>query len=328
MKFRLSAFPALVLLLLLLLGGCAPKIKIFAAPSTEPLKEFVVEGEGEGKLALIHLTGFIMDQPRQGVLRATPSPVQELVSALQLAEADPEVGAVVLAIDSPGGTTTASDIIYHELMGFKERSGKKVVAVLFDVAASGGYYAALPADWIVAHPTTVTGSVGVIFMRPKLHGLFDKIGVDVEVTKSGEDKDMGSPFRPTTAEEAALFQGIIDDYAARFQSLVQKHRKLSPEAMATVRTARVFTANQAKAVGLVDQIGYVQDGFAKARELAGLDKDAKVIAYRRDLYPNDNPYNSMTAAEPGKLDLLGVDAGYLLPPKAGFYYVWPQGVTR
>ncbi|MDD3311384.1 signal peptide peptidase SppA [Pseudodesulfovibrio sp.] len=325
MKFRF--IPALALLLFLL-PGCAPKIKLFAAPSTEPLKEFVIEGQGGGKLALVHLNGFLMDQPRQGVLRAAPSPVQELVSALQLAEADDEVKAVVLAINSPGGTTTASDILYHEISAFKERTGKKVVVCMFDVAASGGYYAALPADWIVAHPTTITGSVGVIFMRPKLVGLFDKIGVDVEVTKSGADKDMGSPFRPTTPGEAALFQGIIDDYAERFQALVMRHRKLTPEAMAEVRTARVFTANRAKAVGLVDQIGYVQDAFAKARELAGLPADGKVVTYRRDTYPNDNPYNTLTAAEPGRLDLLGVDAGYILPPKAGFYYVWPQGVTR
>jgi len=325
MKFRFIPVLALVLFLL---PGCAPKIKLFAAPSTEPLKEFVIEGEGEGKLALVHLNGFIMDQPRQGVLRAAPSPVQELVSALKLAESDDEVKALVLAVNSPGGTTTASDILYHEISAFKERTGKKVVVCMFDVAASGGYYAALPADWIVAHPTTITGSVGVIFMRPKLVGLFDKVGVGVEVTKSGADKDMGSPFRPTTPEEAALFQNIIDDYAGRFQALVMQHRKLSPEAMAEVRTARVFTANRAKAVGLIDQIGYIQDAFAKARELAGLPADSKVVAYRRDTYPNDNPYNTMTAAEPGKFDLFGVDAGYILPPKAGFYYVWPQGVTR
>ncbi len=319
---------AVLMLLSLVLPGCAPKLKIFAAPSTEPLKEFVIEGDGDGKLALIHLTGFLMDQPRKGILRSSPSQVQEMVSALRLAEKDEEVKSVVIAIDSPGGTTTASDILYHEISDFKTRSGKKVVVAMFDVAASGGYYAALPADWILAHPTTITGSVGVIFMRPKLHGLFDKIGVDVEISKSGQDKDMGSPFRPTTPEEVALFQSIIDDYAYRFQTLVAKHRNLTPANLALVKTARVFTANQAKSVGLIDQIGYVQDAFAKARQLSGLPVDSKVITYRRDTYPNDNPYNTMTSADPTKLNLLGVDAGYLAPPKAGFYYAWPQGVTN
>ncbi|WP_419786877.1 signal peptide peptidase SppA [Pseudodesulfovibrio sp.] len=325
MKFK---FIPVLALLLFLLPGCAPKIKLLAAPNTDPLKEFVVEGAGEGKVALIYLNGFLADQARPGLLRPSPSPVQEFVSALQLAEADEDVKAVVLAINSPGGTTTASDILYHEIVDFKKRTGKKVVVSMFDVAASGGYYAALPADWIMAHPTTITGSVGVIFLRPKLTGLFGKIGVDVEVTKSGRDKDMGSPFRATTPEEQTLFQNIIDDYAERFQTLVRQHRKLSPEAMATVKTARVFTANQAIKIGLVDQIGYIQDAFAKARQLAGLPADSMIVAYRRDTYPNDNPYNTMTSAEPGKFNLMGVDASFIMPPKAGFYYVWPQGVTQ
>jgi len=314
--------------LLLTLPGCAPKIKIFASQATEPLKEFVVDGQGAGKVALIHLRGFLSSQPKMGVLRARPSQVQELVNALRMAEADDAVRAVVIGIDSPGGTTTASDILYHEILDFKQRTGKKVVAAMFDVAASGGYYAALPADWILAHPTTITGSVGVIFLRPKLNGLMDKVGVGVEVSKSGRDKDMGSPFRPTTPEEEALFQGIIDDFAARFHTLVAKHRSLSPSRMETVKTARVFTATQAKQIGLIDQVGYVQDAFAKARALAGLPADATVVTYRRDTYPNDNPYNTLDSADPAKLNMLGVDASSIMPPKAGFYYVWPQGLSQ
>ncbi|MBG0790652.1 MAG: signal peptide peptidase SppA [Desulfovibrionaceae bacterium] len=325
MPFR---FVPALLALLLMLPGCAPKIKIFASQATEPLKEFVVDGKGEGKVALVHLRGFLTSQPRTGMLRARPSQVQELVNALRIAENDDKVAAVVVAIDSPGGTTTASDILYHELMGFKKRTGKKVVAAMFDVAASGGYYAALPADWIVAHPTTITGSVGVIFLRPKLGGLMDKVGVDVEVSKSGRDKDMGSPFRATTPEEKALFQAVIDDFAARFHTLVAKHRSISPTGMETVKTARVFTANQALDIGLIDQVGYVQDAFAKARALAGLPGDARVVTYRRDTYPNDNPYNTLDTADPAKLSLLGVDASFIMPPKAGFYYVWPQGLTE
>lgn len=325
MKLRLLA---LVALMLLTLPGCAPKLKLFAAPSTEPLQEFVIEGTGDGKIALIHLTGFLTTQPKQGVLRAKPSPVQELVSALRLAEMDEEVRGVVLAVDSPGGTTTASDVIYHELMAFKQRSGKKVVVTMMDVAASGGYYVALAGDWIMAHPTTVTGSVGVIFLRPKLHGLMDKIGVDVEVSKSGRDKDMGSPFRPTSPEEQELFQSIIDDFANRFHGLVAKRRTLTGEQMAVVKTARVFTASQARSVGLIDEVGYIQGTFAKARQLAGMGSDAKVVTYRRDTYPNDNPYNTMSITQAEKLNLLGVDASLIMPPKAGFYYVWPQGLAE
>nr|WP_321513513.1 signal peptide peptidase SppA [uncultured Pseudodesulfovibrio sp.] len=325
MKFRLIS---VLMMILMTLPACAPKIKIFASPATDPLKEFVVEGEGAGKIALIHLRGFLSSQPKQGMLAAKPSQVQELVSALKLAEMDDEVKGVVLAIDSPGGTTTGSDVLYHEIMGFKTRTGKKVVVAMFDVAASGGYYAALPADWIMAHPTTITGSVGVVFMRPKLVDLMDKVGVDVEISKSGRDKDMGSPFRPTTQEEAALFQAIIDDFAARFHMLVAKHRKLSDADMKTVKTARVFTANQAKKIGLIDEVGYIQDAFAKARSLSGLPTDCQVVSYRRDTYPNDNPYNTLDSVDPARMNLLGVDASFIMPPKAGFYYVWPQGLTQ
>ncbi|BCS88483.1 signal peptide peptidase SppA [Pseudodesulfovibrio sediminis] len=321
--------PFLILsLVLLVLPGCAPKIKMFGSTTTDPLKEYVVEGEGEGKIALIQLRGFLASQPKQGMFRSTASQVQEVVSTLKLAEEDDAVKGVVIAIDSPGGTTTASDILYHEILDFKERTDKPVVVAMFDVAASGGYYAALPADWILAHPTTITGSVGVIFMRPKVHALLDKVGVGVEVSKSGEDKDMGSPFKPATPEEAALFQAIIDDMANRFYTLVQKHRVLADDQMAVVKTARVFTASQAKEIGLIDQIGYVQDAFAKARSLSGLPADSKVIVYRRDRYPNDNPYNTMDMANPPSPSLLGVDAGFIMPPKAGFYYAWPQGLTQ
>lgn len=325
MHFRLLF---ILCLSLFLFTGCAPKVKIFGSQATDPLEEVVVEGKKGDKLALVYLKGFLASQPKQGTFRSTPSQVQELVSALQLAEADEDVKGVVVAIDSPGGTTTASDVLYHEIMNFKQRSGKKVIVTMFDVAASGGYYAALPADWIVAHPTTITGSVGVIFLRPKLHSLFDKIGVDVEVSKSGRDKDMGSPFRPTTDEEIELFDGIIADMAGRFHALVAQHRSIDAEAMETVKTARVFTAKQALDIGLVDQIGYIQDAFAKARELCGMDEESMVVTYRRDIYPNDNPYNTMSAAGSGKLDLLGVDASFVMPPKAGFYYVWPQGLTQ
>jgi protease-4 len=321
-------FISALLLALFLLPGCAPKIKIFASPATEPLKEYVVDGEGPGKIALIHLRGFLSTEPAQGMLRSQPSAVQEMVNDLKLAEADEEVGAVVVAIDSPGGTTTASDVIYHELTDFRKRTGKPVVVAMFDVAASGGYYAALPADWIMAHPTTITGSVGVVFMRPKLNGLMDKVGVGMEVTKSGRDKDMGSPFRPTTDEEKALFQSLIDEMASRFYNLVQTHRHLTPANLETVKTARVFTAKQALSIGLVDQIGYIQDAFAKARSLAGLAPDSTVVTYRRDLYPDDNPYNTMDAAEPFKPTLLGLDASFIMPPRAGLCYVWEGGITR
>lgn len=314
----------LILTLALLLPGCAPQVKLFT-DATDPLKESVLEGDGEGKVAYITLTGIVSDSPRRGLLRTRPSMVQETVSRLRLAEKDEAVKAVVLAIDSPGGSATASDILYHEISEFKKRSGKKIVSVMMDVAASGGYYVALPSDRILAHPTTITGSVGAVFYQPRVHGLMEKIGVQVEVAKSGRNKDMGSPFRPATDEDRAITTSIINKLAGRFLMLVQQHRTLTDEALTEVSTARVFTGPDAKKLGLVDQIGYLSDGFKAAKELAGLADDAQVVVYRRESYPNDNPYNTQASAKPYSLSLIGIDAQWLLPPSTGFHYLWLPG---
>ena len=235
---------------------------------------------------------------------------------------------MLLKVNSPGGTVTASDILYHEISGYKERTGVKVVVSMMDVAASGGYYLSLPADWIMAHPTTITGSVGVIFMRPGVSGFMEKFGLAMNINKSGAQKDMGSPFRPPTAEDDAIFQELTDQMAARFYTLVEKHRKPSLEQMDRIKTARVFMAAEARDMGLVDDIGYLKDALAKARSLAGLKADAKVITYRRYESEDDNIYNPAMSSDPqgvpdGNLSTLT----RLLPiPEAGFYYIWPAAV--
>ncbi len=205
---------SLMVLLPILAAGCLnPKIKLFT-DETDPLQEFTLEGTGAEKVLVVPVEGFLSDQSRGGVLRRHPGAVQALVSQIRKAKKDKKIRAVVLKVNSPGGTVTASDILHHELVRYKTENGVTIVAVMMDVAASGGYYIALPADHIVAHPTSLTGSVGVIFAAPRLSGLMDKVGVDVHVVKSGRNKDMGSPFRETTPEENALFQDIIGNWPA------------------------------------------------------------------------------------------------------------------
>lgn len=319
---RSAPLVVLVLAAVLSLAACAPKFKLFS-DATDPLREYVLEGEdGANKIALLPVRGIISDEPSQGVLSSKPSMVQEIVSQLKLVERDKAVKAVVLQIDSPGGGTTASDILYHEITAFKERTKIKVVAAMLDLAASGGYYVALPADRIVAHPTTVTGSVGAIFFQPKVHGLLDKIGVDVEVSKSGPDKDMGSPFRPSTPEERARLQKLIQVMGDRFLSLVVENRHLTPEVAAQVGRAAVYTAPEALQLGLVDEIGYLPQALDAAKKLAGLPADAEVVAYRRTEYPDDTIYNTQTQAEPVRASLVSIQGPWSLPPKAGFYYLW------
>ena len=186
----------------------------------------------------------------------------------------------------------------------------------------------LPADWIMAHPTTVTGSIGVIFMRPGVDGFMEKYGFAMNVSKSGAQKDMGSPFRAPTEKDDAIFQELTDQMAARFYSLVQKHRKPTPQQMELIKTARIFMADEARKIGLVDEIGYLKDAVAKAKSLAGLKADAKVITYRRFESEDDNIYNPAMSS-----DLQGVPDGnlptltrFLAIPQAGFYYMWPAAV--
>jgi protease-4 len=181
---------ALLIMLISITGCTAPKIRLFPSQA-DPLKEFTLEGESAPKILVVPIRGIISDSPREGFVRTRPSLVQEVVSQLRRAEKDEKIKAVILKIDSPGGSVTASDILFSEIEGFKKRTGAKVVVALMGVGASGAYYISLPADHILAHPTTITGSIGVIFARPKVTGLMEKIGVAVEVNKSGADKDMG-----------------------------------------------------------------------------------------------------------------------------------------
>jgi protease IV len=309
--------------------GCSgARLKIFP-DAADPLKEFSLSGQASDKVLLIPVKGVISDTARERIFRTEPSMVQEVVSQLRLAEKDKRIRAVVLKIDSPGGSVTATDLLYHELAAYRKRSGVKLVAVMMNLATSGGYYIALPADRIIAHPTTVTGSIGVLFLRPDVTGLMEKLGLGVTVSKSGRNKDMGSPFRKATEEEEEILQELIDAMGKRFVDRVARHRKLDPAALSAVGTARVYLAEDARRLGLVDDIGYIADAVKTAKTLAGLPEDARVVVYRRTENPNDNLYNT-TSAHYGPLDLSVIDLG--LPASlahfgAGFYYLWPTVVS-
>jgi protease IV len=317
-------FVAFLALGFLLCSGCIkPRITLFP-DGTEPLKEFTLQGSGKEKILIIPINGFIADSHKDLSFYRKSSMVQEIVSQLKRAEKDKDVKAVVLKIDSQGGTVTASDMLYHEISKYRERTGANVVAVMMGVAASGGYYIALPADLIFAHPTSITGSIGVVFLRPNVTGLIGKIGLEMGVDKSGKNKDMGSPFRKPTEDEQQIVQNLIDDLAGRFITLVVSHRKLNDEAKANISTARIYTANDALRLGLVDQIGYLDDAIKKTTTMAGLPEDAKVVVYRRTEYPDDNVYNTFSG-KPTAPEISLIDPGLvesILPLRSGFYYLW------
>jgi protease-4 len=319
---------ALATTLLSLTGCTAPKIRLFPSQA-DPLREFTLEGKADQKILVIPVRGVISDDPREGLVRTRPSLVQEVVSQLRLADKDKKVKAVILKIDSPGGSVTASDILFNEVLTFKERTGAIVVVAMMGVAASGGYYISLPADYIFAHPTTLTGSVGVIFLRPKVIGLMEKIGLGVEVNKSGLYKDMGMPYRKATAEEKKKLQAMTDRLGIRFVDLAAKYRNLDPAVTAEIATAQMYLANEALELGMVDEIGYLSQAIAKAKQLAKLPDNARVVVYRRTEYPDDNIYNTSTRYGGGDFSVISVDLlpDALTPFRTGFYYIWPAAMT-
>lgn len=330
MEKRCTLFIVSMLTLLFLVTGCGGlKINIGTESRKEPLKEFTLEGKEKGKVLIVPIRGFLSDSPRKGFLRERASIVEEVVSQLRMAEKDEEIKAVLLEINSPGGSTTASDILYHEIVAFKERTKTKIVAALMDVATSGGYYIALPADRVVAHPTTITGSVGVIFVVPKVNGLMNKLGLAVEVNKSGSEKDIGSPFRPSTPEEQRILQELTDNLGKRFLSLVAKHRPIDSKDLMNVSTARIYLAQEAMQLKLIDNMGYLNDALSEAKVLAGLSKEAKVVVYRRSEYPNDNIYNTSGARYgEASLSLIDLNLPDIIPDlNPGFYYLWAPGAS-
>ncbi|MCX5844465.1 MAG: signal peptide peptidase SppA [Deltaproteobacteria bacterium] len=318
-----SRYLTIIILLISLTACSGPQVRLFRE-APEPLREFTLEGVGKDKILLIPVTGLISDMPKKGVLRTSPSLVEQVVLQLNKAEKDKQIKAVLLKINSPGGTITASDLLYHEIMSFKEKTGAKIIISMMDIAASGAYYMSLPADKIMAHPTSVTGSVGVIFLQPRVTGLMDKLGLGVDVKKFGKNKDMGSPFRESSEEEQKLLQKAVNDFGERFIRLVQKHRNLDQRALTDVATGRIFLADDALKLGLVDNIGYLSDAVKESKKLANVSDDARVIVYRRAEFPEDNYYNvAGVASEDVSVSVISMD---LLEPfslKTGFYYLWP-----
>ena len=309
----------------LVLAGCSV-ISIDLTPRIRPLQEQTVEGQGDAKILLMDLSGFIDEEGASpGVaIGAQPPRVPTLVrirEELKKAAEDDRVRALVLRINSPGGTVTASDIIYREIEGFKANKKVPVVAVMMDVAASGGYYVALGADTIIAHPTTVTGSIGVIMITVNAQGLLEKIGVSASAIKSGPRKDMGSPFRQLADEERAIFQSVIDELQNRFVAKVAERRKLPIAKARQIADGRIYTAEQAAQNGLIDQIGYVDDAIRAAKRAAGVDQ-AQVIVYHRPREYRATYYARAEASAP-RLDTALTQFAVLLGGAGPrFLYLW------
>lgn len=251
------------------------------------LKEIWSYGSGDTKVIRIPLQGMIFLGGDNGLFSSIANSSVIALKSIRRATHDPDVRAIILEIDSGGGGITASDIIYKALLDFKAAAKKrKVIAVFGDTAASGAYYIAVASDHIVAHPTTITGSIGVLMQTLNVRGLGEKIGVKDVTIKSGKNKDILNPFGELTEEQKAMLQGVVDEFYERFISLVVDGRNLSEEAVRELADGRIFTASSALKLGLIDQIGYWEDALIEAARLLGVD-DIKVYRYQEEFSFSD-----------------------------------------
>ncbi len=201
----------------------------------------------------------------------------EVIRQIRKYGQDGSIPAVVMDIDSPGGAAPPpSQEIYEEINKIREK-GKKVVASLGTVGASGGYYVACAADTIIANPATLTGSIGVIFQFPVAEELLKKIGIKYEVIKSGENKDMGSWARSLTEKQRKSLQSVVDDTYEQFVEAVSAGRNMEKEKVKAIADGSIFTGRQAKELGLVDQLGNLQDAIKIAGEMVGIEEYPKTV---------------------------------------------------
>jgi protease IV len=312
-----------VVLAVFLLAGCSV-LSVDLRPRIRPLEEHTVAGQGTAKLLLLDLSGVLADdQPGLSLTQEPPhvpllARVQE---ELRKAQQDAHVKALIVRINSPGGTITASDTLYREIAEFKRRRQLPVIAAIMDVGASGGYYAALAADTIVAHPTAITGSIGVVMLTVNAQGLLEKIGVAPLAITSGAMKDAGSPFRALRAEERAVFQGVIDAMYERFVTRIVQSRKLPEARVRGFADGRIYTAEQALALGLVDHVAYLDEVVEMAKKAAGVEA-ARVIMYHRPEEYRASLYAGVTPTLSSAVTALAQVTGMLVGAGPRFMYLW------
>jgi len=274
-----------IIALLLLLGVIGATLALWGLP----------EGLGRKRVALVEVRGAVLD----------PDPV---VAQLRKYARDRSVAAIVLRIESPGGSVAAAQEIHRAVLQARD-AGKRVVASMGNLAASGGYYIAVAADTIVANPGTITGSIGVIAKFPNVEELLDKLGLKVEVVKSGRYKDIGSPLRRMKEEERRLLREVLEDAYEQFLEAVAIGRGLPDGRIRPYADGRIFTGRQALSLGFVDVLGGYQDAIDLAGRMAGIGPSPPTVGGRRR----------------GLIErLLGIVADRIdpLPVGAGLYYLF------
>ena len=253
----------------------------FAEDQYPDLTERWSYGDGDVKVVRIALQGVIMRESTSGLFAQPRDKIGDILQQIRAASNDDDVEAILMEVDSPGGGITPSDEMYAALMGFKaSREGRKVVVHMRDMAASGGYYVAAAGDWLIAEPTTVVGSIGVIMQAMNWKTLTEKIGLSATTIKSGENKDLLNPFEEVKPEQVAMLQTMIDKMYDRFANLVSKSRDIDADELKKLADGRIFTADEALQHRLIDEIGYWDAAVDRVAKLLD-EPSVKVVRYER-----------------------------------------------
>lgn len=223
---------------------------------------------GGSKVALITIEGAILDS-------------REVIEQLEKYRMNPSVKAIVIRINSPGGGVAPSQEIHEEILKSRRVNKIPIVTSVGSLAASGGYYIASATDLIVANPGSITGSIGVLLQVPNISGLLQKIGVKSVVVKSGQHKDLASPTREMTDSERRILQSMLDDVHNQFIDVVAEGRKIDRKKVEAIADGRIFSGREAQSLGLVDQLGNLQDAIDQAGTLAGIRGKPTVIQERK-----------------------------------------------
>jgi protease-4 len=236
-------------------------------------------GSGKVKAARIPVEGVIERYAEDGLFSEPVDMVTSILRQIRAATNDEDVKAIILEVDSPGGGITPSDEIWNALADFRDSAeDRRIVVFMRDLAASGGYYVAMSGDWLIAEPTTIVGSIGVIMSTLNIKDLSQKIGIKDVTIKSGANKDLLNPFSDVPPEQIKLLQEVIDSSYSRFYNIVKDARGFEDDQLKPLADGRIWDSNKALELGFIDEVGYWEDAVAKTAELLD-EENVKVVRY-------------------------------------------------
>jgi protease-4 len=293
-----------------------------------PLQPWAVPscGCGPDQIAIVDVDGVLLNMDMVGLGSMGENPVSLFRERLDRVAANPCTRGLIVRINSPGGGVTACDIMWHDLQSFKARTHLPVVAVLMDVGAGGSYYLATAADQIVAHPTSVVGGIGVILNLYNLSDAMAQFNVVATPIRSGENIDLGSNAKPMSEEQMAILTSMANEFHNRFKQIVLQTRPQVDPDLATTFDGRIFTAQQAQQLALIDGIGYMDTAIGMVREVACA-PSAQVVLYHRCNDPARTPY-AITPNVPAQGNMFPVSLpGYDRSKLPTFLYLWQADPT-